>query len=605
MSEEINFHYNTRSRGRLYDSALQTALRNDLLNANPEEDEEIDQFVVDGEDGWIPDDNASDIEGDDFVIEPNEMFDSDEEETTDEMQVSQSADENCYHGKDGTVWQKEPPSASIRIRQHNVMRFRAGPKVHTSVPIEIFKKFFTESIAVEIINETNRHARDATNKWNAQHPNSTQREWVDLTHSELDAFIGILLAMGLSHNNMQRARYLWHTDSLPIFRAAMSYNRFVALTEYMRFDDSRTRADRQQTDKAAPIRKIWTLMNENLTKNYEPHENVTVDEQLFPYRGRTKFTQFIPSKPAKYGIKVWWACDAKTKYPLQGKLYTGRNAGEEREVNQGENVLLELTKKYANSGRTIVADNFFTTLEGAKRLTNIGLAYVGTIRANKRCLPQEMKKNPSRPVLSTRFGFNENLVSLCSYVPKKNKAVNLISTVHYSTNCEGEALKPEAIIFYNQNKSGVDTMDQMITHFSTKRPTRRWTFAFFCNMLDIMALAAFCIAKERDGNNRSDARRKFLTTLHNTLVLPNIEQRMNNPRIISRFSTRLAVEAFFGKQVTPTVASPTTIADQYKPDVIADFAWTEMRNYGEKLDFFVNNAPNLCANNIQKHRTLV
>ncbi|GBP09225.1 PiggyBac transposable element-derived protein 4 [Eumeta japonica] len=143
------------------------------------------------------------------------------------------------------------------------------------------------------------------------------------------------------------------------------------------------------------------FFNENLAKNYSPHESITIDEQLFPYRGKTKFTQYIPSKPAKYGIKIWWACDSKTKYPLQGKLYTGRQEGAEREVNQGENVMLQLARPYANSGRTIVADNFFTSLEGAKRLAKLGLAFVGTIRSNKKCIPMEMRKHPLRPELSS------------------------------------------------------------------------------------------------------------------------------------------------------------------------------------------------------------
>lgn len=34
--------------------------------------------------------------------------------------------------------------------------------------------------------------------------------------------------------------------------------------------------------------------------NYEPHENVAIDELLFPCRGKIKFSQFHPSKPAKY-----------------------------------------------------------------------------------------------------------------------------------------------------------------------------------------------------------------------------------------------------------------------------------------------------------------
>lgn len=330
----------------------------------------------------------------------------------------------------------------------------------------------------------------------------------------------------------------------------MSHKRFIALTRYIRFDDSRTRNFRQQTDRAAPIRDIWNFLNENLAKNYEPYENFTVDEQLFPYRGKTKFTQYIPSKPAKYGIKVWWACDSKTKFPLQGKIYTGREENAEREVNQGENILVQFANRFSHSGRTVISDNFFTTLEGAKRLANIGLSFVGTIRSNKKCVPKEMKKDPSRPVFSTLFGFHENLVSICSYVPKKNKAVNLLSTMHYTKHCEGETQKPEAILFYNANKGGVDCMDQMLHHFTCKRPTKRWTFAFFCNMLDVMALAAFCICKEVDRLEKSDARRTFLTTLTKSLVMANVENRMNEVHVVKQFSTHLAFESFFGRQIT-------------------------------------------------------
>ena len=108
-------------------------------------------------------------------------------------------------------------------------------------------------------------------------------------------------------------------------------------------------------------------------------------------------------------------------------------------------------------------------------------------------------------------------------------------------------MKPEANFFYNENKAGVDCMDQMVTHFIIKRSTRQLSFAVFCNMLDTLALAAFCICKEVDGLNKNSARRNFPTTLVDTLVLPNIENQMNNIYIIKQFNTRLAMESYFGR----------------------------------------------------------
>ncbi|CAJ0968605.1 unnamed protein product [Ranitomeya imitator] len=96
----------------------------------------------------------------------------------------------------------------------------------------------------------------------------------------------------------------------------MSRDRFKMILRFIRFDNENTRAERVQTDKAAPIRDIWTMLNSNLERAYKPYHCITVDEQLFPFRGHTKFTQYIPSKPAKYGIKIFWACDSSNAYPL-------------------------------------------------------------------------------------------------------------------------------------------------------------------------------------------------------------------------------------------------------------------------------------------------
>ncbi|XP_025407297.1 uncharacterized protein LOC112681247 [Sipha flava] len=131
---------------------------------------------------------------------------------------------------------------------------------------------------------------------------------------------------------------------------------------------------------------------------------LTVDEQLFPYRGRTRFTQYIPSKPAKHGIKVWWICDSKYAYPLRGLIYT-RKLKNERETNQGERVVKELAAPYKGSGRNITMDNFFTTLPLSDFLLSWNLTTVGTLRKNKKYIPAEMMPSKIRDEYSTVFGF--------------------------------------------------------------------------------------------------------------------------------------------------------------------------------------------------------
>ena len=81
----------------------------------------------------------------------------------------------------------------------------------------------------------------------------------------------------------------------------------------------------------------------------------------------TKFTILnLPFKPAKYGIKVFWASDASNAYPLKGQIYTGKPIDGPRQVNVGERTVLNLISLYKGSGRNVTTDSFFTTMELAR-----------------------------------------------------------------------------------------------------------------------------------------------------------------------------------------------------------------------------------------------
>jgi len=150
----------------------------------------------------------------------------------------------------------------------------------------------------------------------------------------------------------------------------------------------------------------------------------------------------------------------------------------------------------------------------------------------------------SRPQYSSLFGFHEK-VTFCSYVPKNNKAVILLSTMHNDAVInDDEKKKPHMITFYNMYKSGVDTMDQMVTRYTTHRRTARWPLALFFNVVDIGALAAYVIYYEN--------RRTFLRQLSEELTKPFIEDRAGNPQVMRHFNTKLAIESIVGLQLTPS-----------------------------------------------------
>ena len=288
---------------------------------------------------------------------------------------------------------------------------------------------------------------------------------------------------------------MWKGDALPLIRAAMSRDRFKMILRFIRFGNECTRAKRTQTDKAAPRRKIWIMLNSNLEKAYKPYECITIDEQLFPFTSHTKFTQYIPSNPAKYGVKLFWSCDASNAYPLQSQIYTGKPIDGLTQVKVGQRTVLNLLSLYKSSGRNVTTDNFFTTMELAKILSSWNMTLVGTGRKNKRFMPSNMKPTKERPVYSTNFAYHRD-AAVCSYVPKKKKAVVLLSSTHISEVEETQSAKPEIIKYYNKTKGGVDTIDKMLGEYIVKRQTLRWPLAFFYNMIDVTGLACYVIYRE-------------------------------------------------------------------------------------------------------------
>ena len=66
-------------------------------------------------------------------------------------------------------------------------------------------------------------------------------------------------------------------------------------------------------------------MRQNFQEEYAPHEHVTVDEAMVPFKGRLGFKQFMKDKPVKSGNNLWVLADAVTAYCYNLEVYTGKH----------------------------------------------------------------------------------------------------------------------------------------------------------------------------------------------------------------------------------------------------------------------------------------
>ena len=133
-----------------------------------------------------------------------------------------------------------------------------------------------------------------------------------------------------------RSRKNWDLDTRqlfldpkqnPTYKAAFGVKRFENIRRHLRFDYKRTWAKRMKQDKLAAFNYIWGLFIQNCEIQFSLGAYTTVEEQLVPFRRRCPFTQYMPTKPAKYGIKIFWLCDASLPYTFNAKIYVGRQPG--------------------------------------------------------------------------------------------------------------------------------------------------------------------------------------------------------------------------------------------------------------------------------------
>ena len=231
----------------------------------------------------------------------------------------------------------------------------------------------------------------------------------------------------------------------------MPRSRYREIMRYLRFDRKEDRRARLFDDKFALVSDVWKGFVENI-RCYKPGPDITVDEQLFPTKARCRFTQYMPNKPDKFGIKFWVAADVQTKYFLNGSPYLGKDASTPRPPGQrlGDSVVLSLIAPFQSKGRNVTVDNFFTSLPLAKSLLEKNTSLVGTMNAARRELPPSAHQKGE--LFSTRVLKHER-ATLTIYQAKAKKRVSILSTVHQAVSIgANRKRKPETVCYYNKTK---------------------------------------------------------------------------------------------------------------------------------------------------------
>ena len=172
----------------------------------------------------------------------------------------------------------------------------------------------------------------------------------------------------------------------------MSRDRFVEIMRFLRFDLKTERRRNLLHDKFALVSELWNSLISNYEKAFIPQWNITVDKQLLPYKAQCKFIQYMANKPEKFGSKFWLAVDVENKYLFNGFPYVGKNDTRSSDMRVPTDVVLKLMAPVFQRGYNVMWDNYFTLLGLDLKLVKKKYSLVGTLRQNRREVPEECKK---------------------------------------------------------------------------------------------------------------------------------------------------------------------------------------------------------------------
>jgi hypothetical protein len=362
--------------------------------------------------------------------------------------------------------------------------------------------------------------------------------------------------MGI-HQEPQISQY-WNIDLNlgPIHTVSLHlpFYRFEQLKRFLHISNPNTD---KQNGFDLPNNEIWWYKLEPLASSlqssfqryYSPSSEVSIDELIVRFFGRSLHTYKMPNKPIKQGYKIYGIADHGYIYNF---LWSSKEKGLQDIVllpnlTKTGCLVRSLVKSLPREKLTIYMDNYFTSVPLFEELRDLNYGAVGTTRPHTK-FPDGLVTLKEK--YSTKLEWNTLLAkvvdrTLC-LAWQDNNIVLALSTVHttnsinsfqerqrrrlakISTN--GRIVRqvfgdnptqilriPTFIADYNTYMGGVDIANQYRESYETHRSTRRNWWPLFYWFIDITVINAYRLYQLRS-KEAPISHLQFRTDLYNQLL---------------------------------------------------------------------------------------
>ncbi|KNB06171.1 hypothetical protein FOXG_19591 [Fusarium oxysporum f. sp. lycopersici 4287] len=433
-------------------------------------------------------------------------------------------------------------------------------------PLELFQLFVPISLVQSWVEYTEDWAffcadNGIKDSWNTHlSDHSRLHAWEGISTATAYVWLGVLIYLGI-HREISLKGH-WEAprlgDQRPLHSIIkfMPLRRFQLITRYFRtFDHTNLDlSDERDLPKTFQAAEEWSEHIQRVSiELYLPGTNLTVDECMVPFTGRSKETTLVKGKPTPVGFKIWviaqqgyflqWLwhvkaspvtavtvkLEAPTPYGKKGKIRT------EIPLSNTQSVVVNLLKRLITQTHHVFTDNLFSSPQLFRLLRQLGYGATGTARPN--CgITTEIKQIKETGKLPNGKQLLLNRVYL---IPTKDKqvfqiawkdssVVLFLSTMHgitplnrtpkerklpaeRGTKAEAQRLKevfngdqariipiPSVAAQYNDEMNHVDRGDQIRSYTSYQHRFRRgpWQALLWSFLLDVALANSFILQKK-------------------------------------------------------------------------------------------------------------
>ncbi|XP_050714265.1 piggyBac transposable element-derived protein 3-like isoform X2 [Eriocheir sinensis] len=358
-------------------------------------------------------------------------------------------------------------------------------------PVWYFKKFFTPEFLDSIVYQSNLYASQK----NVNKP-------LNLTRDELEQWLGLLIHFTIIRTPQTRLH--WSGELFGRYRdytaMVMSRNRWETIKSNLHIRDNN---DDINNDKLFKVRPMLDHLRKEFQK-LPMQQNICIDEQMVPFKGRHQLKQYLPMKPKKWGFKIFVLADSggliHDFIPYTGSIQPLNKKGIP-DLGASSNIVLHLAETIRNnSNHVLYFDNWFTSAPLVKHLADRGIWCCGTVRpcrlpGLKLSSDADMKKKGRGTHEEWKSSGDDREVTVVKWLD--NKGVTLLSTFansHPSHTAQRydktmkkviEIPQPNIVKLYNKNMGGVDLADCLLSLYRIPVRSKKYYHKLVFHMIDM------------------------------------------------------------------------------------------------------------------------